>query len=192
LAKTEQTAFLLVEEIDLAAWVNELWDGMSIIAQRRFELGPVPAGTLRADPDRLAQALRNLVANAIEHTAAERGSVRMRVERAPGERIRFLVEDDGLGIPDDQLERVFDRFHRTDAARDRASGGTGLGLAIVRAIAEAHGGGVAAGRSDMGGTRIELELPGFTEATQPTAALAHAARALNGAAAASHSLEIRS
>jgi signal transduction histidine kinase len=146
LAKAEQTTFLVVEEIDLAAWVNELWDGMGIIARRRLELGPVPAGTLRADPDRLAQALRNLVANAIEHSAPERGSVRMRVERAPGGRIRFLVEDDGMGIPEDQLEHVFDRFHRTDAARDRASGGTGLGLAIVRAIAEAHGGAVAAGR----------------------------------------------
>jgi two-component system, OmpR family, sensor kinase len=191
LAKTEQTTFLLVEEIDLAGWVNELWDGMSIIARRRFELGPVPEGTLRADPDRLAQALRNLVANAIEHTAPERGSVRMRVERADGGRIRFLVEDDGLGIPDDQLERVFDRFHRTDAARDRASGGTGLGLAIVQAIAEAHGGTVAAGRSDMGGARIELELPGFTAAAPRPGELPEVARALNGAAASSESLEIR-
>jgi len=191
LAKAEQTTFLLVEEIDLAAWVNELWDGMSMIARRRLELGPVPAGTLRADPDRLAQALRNLVANAIEHTAPERGSVRMRVERAPGERIRFLVEDDGLGIPDDQLEHVFDRFHRTDAARDRASGGTGLGLAIVRAIAEAHGGTVAAGHSDMGGARMELELPGFAAAVRRTAALSETARTLNGAAATGDSLEIR-
>ncbi len=56
--------------------------------------------------------------------------------------MRFLVEDDGPGIPLEQRERVFHRFHRTDAARDRASGGTGLGLAIVRAIAEAHGGSV--------------------------------------------------
>ena len=99
--------------------------------------------------------------NAIEHTAPEQGLVRMRVERDPGERIRFLVEDDGPGIPTDQRERVFDRFHRTDTARDRASGGTGLGLAIVRAIAEAHGGRVAAGCSPEGGACIELELPGF-------------------------------
>ena len=77
------------------------------------------------------------------------------------ERIRFLVEDDGPGIPVDQRERVFDRFHRTDSGRDRASGGTGLGLAIVRAIAEAHGGSVAAGESPEGGARIEFELPGF-------------------------------
>jgi two-component system OmpR family sensor kinase len=172
LAKTEQTEFLRVERIDLSVYVRELWDGMSLLASRRFELGPVPEGMLRADPDRLAQALRNLVGNAIDHTAAERGLVRMRVEAVPGERIRFLVEDDGPGIPADQRERVFHRFHRIDAARDRASGGTGLGLAIVRAIADAHGGTVTAGQSPEGGARIELELPGFTPAHDRVAARA--------------------
>ena len=89
---------------------------MILLADRHFELGAVSAGTLQADPDRLAQALRNLVANAIGHTSQERGLVRMRAELAPSGRIRFLVEDDGPGIPADQRERVFDRFHRTDAA----------------------------------------------------------------------------
>ena len=93
----------------------------------------------------------------------------MRVEQREGGRIRFLVEDDGPGIPAAQRERVFHRFHRTDVARDRASGGTGLGLAIVRAIADAHGGLVSAGESPEGGARIELALPGFTRlAERPT------------------------
>jgi two-component system OmpR family sensor kinase len=164
LARTEQNEFLRVESIDLPVYVRELWDGASLLADRRFELGPVPAGTLRADPDRLAQALRNLITNAIDHTAPERGLVRMRVEGRAGGRVRFLVEDDGPGVPAEQRERVFHRFHRTDAARDRASGGTGLGLAIVRAIADAHGGSVSAGASPEGGARIELELPGFAPA----------------------------
>ena len=167
LAKAEQPQSLRVEWIQLGDYVAELWDGMSLLARRRFELGPLPQGTLRADPDRLAQALRNLVGNAIDHTAAEHGLVRMLVERAPGERIRFIVEDDGPGIPCDQRERIFHRFHRTDAARDRASGGTGLGLAIVRAIADAHGGSVRADQSREGGARIELDLPGFTPAYDP-------------------------
>jgi signal transduction histidine kinase len=162
LVKTEQTQSLRIEPIDLPAYVRELWDGMTLLAPRRFELGSVPEGVLAADPDRLAQALRNLVSNAIEHTAAERGLVRMRVEAGVRGRIRFLVEDDGPGIPPQERERVFDRFNRIDAARDRASGGTGLGLAIVRAIAEAHEGRVAAGESPEGGARIELELAGFT------------------------------
>jgi two-component system OmpR family sensor kinase len=176
LAKAEQTQFLRVEPIPLESFVEELWDGATLLAQRRFELAEVPTGTLLADPDRLAQALRNLIGNAIEHTDDETGLVRLRVERvgrhgrgarptaehSGGESLRFVVEDDGPGIPPDQLERVFDRFHRTDAARDRASGGAGLGLAIVRAIAEAHDGRVSASASAAGGARIDFELPHFT------------------------------
>jgi two-component system, OmpR family, sensor kinase len=161
LAKTEQTEFLRIESIALGPYVEELWDGVSLVATRRFELSTLPVGTLRADPDRLAQALRNLIGNAIEHTAPEHGLVRMRVEARAGGRVSFLVEDDGPGIPLEQRERVFRRFHRIDAARDRASGGTGLGLAIVRAIADAHGGSVRASASPEGGACIELKLPGF-------------------------------
>ncbi len=164
LAKTEQPQFLRLEPIELAGYAQELWDGISLLAPRRFEIGPIPPGTLSADPDRLAQALRNLLANAIDHTAEGDGLVRMRVERSGSDRVRFIVEDDGPGIPSDQHERVFDRFHRTDAARARTTGGTGLGLAIVRAIADAHGGSVSAGASAQGGARIELELPGFAPA----------------------------
>jgi signal transduction histidine kinase len=160
LAKAEQTEFLRIEAIELPGYVRGLWDGMGLLAVRHFELGPVPEGVLRADPDRLAQALRNLIGNAIDHTAEGGGLVRLRVEER-GEWIGFVVEDDGPGIDADQRERVFDRFHRTDAARSRASGGTGLGLAIVRAIAEAHGGRVAVAAGHDGGARIELELPGF-------------------------------
>jgi two-component system, OmpR family, sensor kinase len=166
LAKTEQIEFLRLQSIELPIYVGELWDGMSLLASRRFELCSVPRGTLRADPDRLAQALRNLVGNAIEHTSPEEGLVRMRVQALAGGRIRFLVEDDGPGIPIEQRESVFHRFHRTDAARDRASGGTGLGLAIVRAIADAHGGSVSAGESREGGACFALELPGFTPARE--------------------------
>jgi signal transduction histidine kinase len=168
LAKSEQTQFLRLEPIELEPFVRELWDGISLLGQeRRFELGALPAGTLHADPDRLAQALRNLIGNAIEHTAPGAGLVRLDVERDGRERVRFVVQDDGPGIPPGQRERVFDRFHRTDAARDRASGGTGLGLAIVRAIAEAHGGRVAAGESAAGGACFELELPRLAISSAP-------------------------
>ena len=164
LAKSEQGEFLRVEPIELGVFVNELWDGMSLLADRRFELGPVPDGVLNADPDRLAQALRNLVANAIAHTEPSTGLVRLLITAEPGRRLRLVVQDDGPGIPADQRERVFRRFHRTDEARDRASGGAGLGLAIVRAITDAHGGTVSAGVSPEGGASIEIELPGFSPA----------------------------
>ncbi len=168
LARSEHTSFLRIEGVALEPFVTDLWDAFSLLdEQRRFELGPVPAGTLRADPDRLAQALRNLVGNAVAHTEPGSGRVLLHVERAADGWVRFVVEDDGPGIPEDQREAVFDRFHRTDAGRARASGGTGLGLAIVRAIAEAHQGTVRATESKLGGARIELELPGFAAAPPP-------------------------
>ena len=166
LARSEHSQFLRLQSIDLVPYVAELWEGIVPLADRGFELGPVPAGTLRADPDRLAQALRNLLTNAIAHTEPGRGLVRLSAQQAPAGRLRFLVEDDGPGIAAAERERVFDRFNRTDSARDRASGGTGLGLAIVRAIAQAHGGGVGAGESAAGGARIELEIAGFGAAQE--------------------------
>ncbi len=83
LTQAERTDFLRPETIELPSFVAEIWDGLSLTAERRFELGPIPGGTLTADPDRLAQALRNLGRNAIEHTAEGVGLVR---GRSGGER----------------------------------------------------------------------------------------------------------
>jgi signal transduction histidine kinase len=179
LAKAERPEFLRTQALDLRAYTQELWDATVAVAERRFELGKIPAGTLQADPDRLTQALRNLIANAIEHTAAPGGLVRLSAaelprtaagepaDRAAAGELRFVVDDDGPGIPADQREQVFDRFHRTDRARARSSGGAGLGLAIVRAIVQAHGGSVSAGESPEGGARMELTLPGFSRVGAP-------------------------
>jgi len=168
LARSEQTAFLRIEGIPLEQFVTELWDGFTLLEEDRvFELGPLPSGTLQADPDRLAQVLRNLVTNAIAHTAPGSGRIALHVESAGAGWVRFVVEDDGPGIPEQQRELVFDRFHRTDSGRARAAGGAGLGLAIVKAIAEAHHGRVRATAGALGGARIELELPGFVPSAQP-------------------------
>jgi two-component system OmpR family sensor kinase len=162
LAQAERIDFLRPEPIELRSFVTELWDGISLTVPRRFELGPVPEGILMADPDRLAQALRNLARNAIEHTEAETGLVRLEVDNGGSGRVRFSVLDDGPGIPASERERIFERFHRVDGGRSRASGGAGLGLAIVRAIAEAHGGQATAGAAgDEVGAAVELILPGF-------------------------------
>ncbi|MHB8658860.1 MAG: sensor histidine kinase [Solirubrobacteraceae bacterium] len=162
LAQAEQTNFLRSEDIELSPFVVDLWDGLSLTAKRRFELGQIPDGTLSADPDRLAQALRNLARNAVEHTADPTGLVRLEVRHTTLDRVRFTVTDDGPGIPSPERDRVFERFHRTDGSRARIAGGAGLGLAIVRAIAEAHGGSVRVAESVSGrGARIELTLGGF-------------------------------
>jgi signal transduction histidine kinase len=162
LAQAERSDFLRLEQIDLHDFVIDLWDGLSLTADRRFELGRVPYGILSADPDRLAQAIRNLAGNAIAHTREGTGLVRLEVEQTSRGRVRFTVLDDGPGIPAQEREKVFERFHRTDPARARRDGGAGLGLAIVLAIAEAHGGDVSATEpQDGGGARVELELPGL-------------------------------
>ena len=145
---------------------TDLWDGLELTAERRFELGEIPEGTLRADPDRLAQALRNLARNAIEHTSEGTGLVRDRGAAAVRETGSFSpCSMTGPGFPPTERERVFDRLYRTDLARSRRAGGSGLGLAIVRAIAEAHGGTArAVDPGPRGGARIELELPRWSGA----------------------------
>ncbi|MBV9606749.1 MAG: HAMP domain-containing histidine kinase [Solirubrobacterales bacterium] len=165
LAQAERTDFLRVESVDLGPFVTDLWDGLTLTAERRFELGEIADGSLRADPDRLAQALRNLARNAIEHTAEPDGVVRLDVRPLAPDRVSFVVSDDGPGIPEHERERVFERFHRTDSGRTRATGGAGLGLAIVRAIAEAHKGVVRVRDAPNGhGASIDLVLPGFHRA----------------------------
>jgi two-component system OmpR family sensor kinase len=166
LARSERRDFLQYREFELEPFVAELWLGARIGEERRFELGPIPDAILTADADRLAQALRNLIRNAVEHTSAPEGLVRLEVTARPRGVVRFVVLDDGPGIDDGELEQVFERFHRTDDDRSRKTGGAGLGLAIVRAIARAHGGdaravGGAGGAGWAGphGARLELELP---------------------------------
>lgn len=167
LAQSGESDFLRPEIIALRPFVSELWDGLSLTADRRFQIGSLPEINLWADPDRLAQALRNLGRNAIEHTREHDGLVQIDVSRRPGVQdglalVRFTVSDDGPGIRPEQRSRVFERFYRTDPARTRAAGGAGLGLAIVEAIATAHGGKVSADRSSAGGAAMSLDLPGPT------------------------------
>jgi two-component system, OmpR family, sensor histidine kinase BaeS len=100
------------------------------------------------DPDRITQVISNLISNALQHTPAA-GKISIKLEQS--DQIKLEVRDSGPGIPEDQLERIFDRFHRIDASRSRASGGTGLGLAIVRTLVELHRGTVKASNAPDGG-----------------------------------------
>jgi two-component system OmpR family sensor kinase len=159
LSSAEHRGFLHREQVDLGPFVSDLWAAASTGEDRHFELGEIPRARLNADPDRLAQALRNLIANAIAHTRVPDGLVRLDVDLMPGGRVRFSVTDDGPGIDPGERERIFERFHRTDRARSRAGGGAGLGLSIVQAIADAHDGDIRAMPSAAGGARLELELP---------------------------------
>lgn len=95
-----------------------------------------PSLVVRADARRLVQVVRNLVVNAIAHA---RTRVHVAAARV-GERVSIRVEDDGPGVPPEHVDRIFDRFHRADPSRSRATGGAGLGLAIAKQLVELHGG----------------------------------------------------
>jgi len=125
---------------------------------QRFEVA-VAAGaeSVRADPAKIHDALRNLLANAITY-APERSTIR--VDAAPAaKRVAITVSDEGPGIPDHDLSRVFERFYRVEKSRARDPGGTGLGLAIVKHLVELHGGTVRAENGPRGGARFTITLP---------------------------------
>jgi two-component system, OmpR family, sensor kinase len=121
------------------------------------EVGELADGVISADPDLLTQVLRNLLANAHRH--ADRVVLS---SSATGSELTISIDDDGPGIPPEERERVFDRFHRSEPSRDRALGGSGLGLGIARSIVELHSGRIWVEDSALGGARVCFALPGFT------------------------------
>ncbi len=99
---------------------------------------PENAPAVRGDGAQLGEVLQNLLDNALQYTPAG-GQIEVKA-RANGQDVIFSVIDTGIGIPESDLERIFERFYRVDSARSREAGGTGLGLAIARHIVEAHSG----------------------------------------------------
>jgi two-component system OmpR family sensor kinase len=114
-------------------------------------------GTARVDGVRLRQALGNLIENAIRHTPTG-GTVSVRVTASAGS-VSLTVIDSGEGFPAAFLGHAFEPFSRADSGRSRDQGGAGLGLAIVQAVAEGHGGTVAARNNIGGGATVELLIP---------------------------------
>jgi signal transduction histidine kinase len=115
----------------------------------------------------LALLVRNLVDNAIRYTRAG-GRVDVDLS-AEGATVLLTVADTGVGIPQRELSRIFERFYRVDRARSRETGGTGLGLSIVRHVVENHGGRIAV-ESELGrGTRFEVRLPAAAADRLPAA-----------------------
>jgi signal transduction histidine kinase len=113
--------------------------------------------SVMGDPDRLRQVLRILLDNAVTYTPAG-GTITMHLSTRGGDAM-IEVRDTGIGIPEADQSRVFDRFYRADRARARQSGGSGLGLAIAKTIVEAHRGTLSL-RSELGqGTQMSIRLP---------------------------------
>lgn len=165
LASAESGQLIEPNTIELRDFFEDLRRDLPLFGERDFQLQAVE-GTLEADPDRLTQVLRNLVRNAVSHTGpGDRIGV---LARAEDGRLEITVSDSGPGIPADQLERIFERFHRVDGSRSRDTGGSGLGLAIARAITEAHGGRITAQSGPGGGATFRVELPGYRGPERPS------------------------
>jgi len=146
---------------DLAALVQAVAGDLQqqLVARQQSVAADIAAdaGPLRADPGKLHDVLRNLIANASTYSP-EGSTVRVRAVRAGG-RVVIDVMDEGPGIPDEDLGRVFERFYRVDKSRARDPGGTGLGLSIVKHLVELHGGSVSAGNRPDGGAQFTVSLP---------------------------------
>lgn len=114
-----------------------------------------------ADGDRLIQVLTNLVGNAIKFSEAP-ATIWIEVEEIPmdaGKAVKFVVVDEGRGIPQDKVSTIFERFHQVDASDSRSKGGTGLGLAICRSIVQQHGGNIWVESTLGKGSRFMFTIP---------------------------------
>lgn len=111
-----------------------------------------------ADPDRLSQVLVNLLTNALTYTPRG-GIVRVSVSAHEAHSLLFVVADSGIGIPEQDLSRVFERFYRVDKSRSTAGGGSGIGLAVVKALVEQMGGEVWAESAPGEGATFSFSLP---------------------------------
>lgn len=153
LARLDEETEPSMDDIEAAPFLR----GLAAANHERMEIGELASGTIRIDPDLIAQVIRNLLSNAHRHTGPD-GRVSLSAT-AEGTVLTVMVDDDGPGVPDEERERVFDRFHRSESSRDRASGGSGLGLGIARSIVEMHGGRIWIEDSPLGGARVCFELP---------------------------------
>ncbi|EUJ25574.1 putative two-component sensor histidine kinase [Listeria floridensis FSL S10-1187] len=163
LSKIEQKALpVQLEEIDVddviaqsAGTVKELAAAKSIVLD--LPVKHQPPLVVLAERDRLQQILVNLLSNAIQYTPAD-GKVKIRLEDAASHVI-LSVSDNGIGIPEKDLERIFERFYRVDKARSRHSGGTGLGLSIVKHLVESMDGDISVASVEDEGTTFKIKLP---------------------------------
>ena len=146
--------------VDVLPVLEQVMRMMSLVAQeKQVELTYTaePGCTVLATPDELHQVIYNLTDNAVKYTGAG-GAVQVALSRRE-ENVILTVADNGTGIPEEDLPRIFERFYRVDKARSRAAGGTGLGLSIVSDTVKRRGGTVEAANRPEGGSVFTVRWP---------------------------------
>ncbi|HSP73457.1 MAG TPA: ATP-binding protein [Gaiellaceae bacterium] len=161
MARLDEAGLTLAREpVSLDEVAEECVEAHAALARNRsieleLDAGGVPS--VSGDRERLVQVTTNLLSNALKFTP-QGGRVEVRTFVEDGSAV-LEVEDTGIGIPEDERDRLFQRFFRSSSATRQAVQGTGLGLAISKAIVEAHGGSIAAEPAAEKGTRFRVELP---------------------------------
>jgi two-component system sensor histidine kinase SenX3 len=141
---------LINEAVDLVKTTSEA-KGISV------SISEIPNVTVLGDGDQLIMAIHNLLENAINYSPNNTNvSISSSIE---DDIIEIVVTDQGIGIPESELDRIFERFYRVDPARSRETGGTGLGLSIVKHVASKHGGEIKVWSSPNVGSSFALRLP---------------------------------
>ena len=149
---------LVMEEMDLSQMMREVYEeSMMIHPDRQWRLDADTSIFVTGDADMLKQTARILVYNAVKYTG-DGAKITLRTRLKDGQPC-FEVQDNGIGIKQEDLGRIFDRFFRSDPARSRSTGGTGLGLSIAKWIVERHGGYFDVFSREEIGTRIGVVLP---------------------------------
>ena len=148
------------DRTNLTALLADIVEEQQAIAQEKSLIlsytAPDSALTIQGDPDQITRLFTNLIANAIHYTAEGEVSVTL---QAVASQIVIILKDTGIGIPEQDLSRVFDRFYRVDPARSRSAGGSGLGLAIAKVITDNHQGQLTLTSEPGQGTTVTITLP---------------------------------
>jgi two-component system sensor histidine kinase SenX3 len=154
-------------ELNVQDLVSEAIDQSQVGADNRkikISTGDIANGVVLGDRDQLIMAIQNLVENAVNYSP-EGTQVTVSSIVKDGI-ITISITDQGIGIPENEKERIFERFYRVDPARSRESGGTGLGLSIVKHVATKHGGEVSVWSVEDVGSTFSLKLPIFSKSEE--------------------------
>ena len=162
LRESSQTVRNVDEALDLSELMSDLVEVVDYEVPEgkpKIQWEPPPAFPFKGDRELLWRALENLLRNALRHTNPDKGVVlKLGTERG-NRRVNLSVRDYGCGVPEAELEKIFEPFYRVQESRDRISGGHGIGLSIAANAARRHGGHIQASNKEGGGLVVEINLP---------------------------------
>lgn len=156
-----ETEQITKEIVDFNMFINKIINRHEMAAKDTMFVREIPNETIftEIDPDKMTQVFDNVITNAMKYSRGDKRVEFHVKQNALYNRMTIRIKDNGIGIPINKVDKIFDRFYRVDKARTRKMGGTGLGLAISKEIVEAHNGRIWANSVEGQGTSIFITLP---------------------------------